>query len=447
MKKTILFMAANLTFLHFLVSPVPGQQTAEKIPLTKAIQEGLKKDYEYLNALIDQKKADLKHQLSEKNKWFLLDFDAQYLYRSETMIIDFPSVQMPGVVSGPTEKIEAGLNHNFDVNIGLSQPLFTGGVLNNSVRLEEVQKAVQANQKILKTNEIVSMIKSSFFRYLSLSHRKRSLQILAETLDLHRQRIEDLRAEGMARKTDLLETLSGIEEIQANISDIEQAMESEKIHFLKLCGHDPEEVDDTYKESSLTQAGAVSYFEQNHPVLKTLQNQVEILNLQRKIVSGKYLPRIDGFAQLHYGKPGIDIFAKKWSLYFQGGIMLTFPLFDWNRLSTEKKLLDFQNEKLNNQKDKFVQDITASLASAYSSLEKLEEKKNHVSRQLEYAKEDAELKKALYDEREIPNIDYLAALLKREKNALLVQEIQIQMEQVKVNINTLIGKNKEGLDE
>jgi outer membrane protein TolC len=446
MKKTCLYVYANLTLLALFVSLVPGQQTMEKIPLTRAIEEGLKKDFEYLNALLDQKWSALQHQISAKNKLFRLDFAANYLYKSETMVIDFSS-QIPGVFPNPSAGVEVGLYHNFDFDIGLSQPLFTGGILSNSIKMEEVRKAIQANQKIIKTNEIVSMIKSSFFQYLILTHRKQSLQILDKTLSLHRQRIENLRAEGLARKTDLLETLSKIEEIQANISDIELAIESEKIHFHKLCGYNPEEIDDTYREESITESDAISYFEQNHPVLKTLQNQVDILNLQRKIVTGKYLPQINGFAELHYGRPGIDLYAKKWSIYFQGGIVLTVPVFDWNRLSIEKKLLDFQNEKLDNQKNKFVQDVTASLATLYSSLQMLEEKKNHVSQLLEYSKEDANLKKALYEEREIPNIDYLEALLTREKNSLLIQEIQIQIERVKVNINTLIGKNKEGRDE
>jgi outer membrane protein TolC len=447
MKKISFFSLANLMLLALVVSPVPGQHTAKKIPLTKAIEEGLKSDYEYLNALLDQKRADLQHRLSAKDKLFRVDFDANYLYKSETMVIDLSSIQIPGSTTGPSKELEAGLNHNYDFNVGLSQPLFTGGILSNSIEMEEVRKAIQYNQKILKTNEIVSMIKNSFFQYLVLTHRKRSLQILEETLGLHRSRIENLRAEGLVRKTDLLETLSKIEEIKASISEVDMAIESEEIQFHKLCGFNPQEIDDTYKEEPITQHDATAYFKQNHPVLKTLQNQADMLSLQRKIVTGKYLPQINGFAQLHYGRPGVDFFAKKWSVYFQGGIVLTLPVFDWNRLRTEKRLLDFQNEKLDNQKNKFVQDVTASLATWYSSLQKLEDKKNHIDRLLEYSKEDAELKKALYEEREIPNIDYLEALLTREKNALLIQEIQIQIERVKVNINTLIGKNKEGLDE
>ena len=447
MKKTCLCALVNLMLLILPSLLHPGQQTTGKIPLTKAIEEGLKKDYGYLNALIEQREADLRHRLSAKNKLFRLDFDASYRYQSETMVVAFPSIQSPGIFTIPSREVEAGLHHNFDFNIGLSQPLFTGGILANSTRLDEVRKAVQANQKILKSNEIISMIKTSFFQYQILTYRKQALLILDETLNLHRRRIEDLRTEGLVRKTDLLETLAKIEEIRLSISDIEQAIESERIHFHKLCGYYPEEINGTYREQSISQEDALSYFEQNHPVLETLRNQIDILGLQRRIASGKYLPQISAFAELHYGRPGIDYFAKEWSFYFQGGIVLRIPVFDWNRLRTEKRLLDFQNEKLNNQKNEFIQDVTASLATLYSSLRKLAEKKNHVRQLLEYAKEDADLKKSLYTEREIPNVDYLTALLTREKNVLLIQEIQIQIDLVKVNINTLIGKNKESLDE
>jgi hypothetical protein len=61
------------------------------------------------------------------------------------------------------------------------------------------------------------------------------------------------------------------------------------------------------------------------------------------------------------------------------------------------------------------------------------------------SEEDAVLKEELYEERQIPNVDYLAALLTKEKNVLARDEIRIQMEKIKVSINTLIGRNKESL--
>ncbi len=424
---------------------LPGQ-IPEKIPLDKAIEEGLKKDSEYLNSVLDQEKAEIQRRLAERRKLFRLDFDGSYIYRSETMKIDFFSGQIPGFTSFSSQPVEIGLMNNFDFNVSLTQPLFTGGILTNSIKLEEVRRAEAANQTILKKNEFSGLIKSSFFQYLLLTRRRQSLITLEKTLDLHRRRLEDLLGEGLARKTDFLETLSKIEEILLNKNDMEQAMELEKIHFIKLCGYSPEEIDPRFSEKALSKIEALSYFQEYHPVLKTLHNQAEILNLQKKIASGRYLPQVSGFTEVHYGRPGIDMYKKEWTLYFQGGIAVSLPVFDWNRLGSEKTLLDYQIQKLENQKDQFVKDVTKRLEQLYTSLHKLEEKKVHIDQLVLYSGEDAELKAALFEEKQMPNVDYLSALLAREKNVLMREEIQIHVEMIRVNINTLIGNNKEGGD-
>ena len=440
----------NLNLIRIFVLPMVFSsflfsQSTGKISLETAIAEGLKKDGNYLNAVLDEERADLQWRLAAKNKLFRLGFDGNYLYRSETMVIEFAPTPIPGGGLIPGREIEAGLNHNFDLKLGLTQPLFTGGILANSVRQAEVDKTVQANQKFLMENEISGLIKSSYFQYLFLVRRQESFNTLKKTLDLHLRRIENLLDEGLARKSDLLETLSQVEEVQLNIKDTEQAVESERIHFRKLCGFNPEEIDDTYREKPASQDEAVAYFKEHHPVLKNLQNQVEMISLQKKITAGKYLPQVSGFAELHYGKPGIDYFAKKWSLYFQGGIVVTIPVFDWNRLRGEKAIQDLQQQKIVNQRNQFVREITASLENLYSVLQKLEEKRGHVMQLIAYSEEDAGLKEALYAERQIPNVDYLTALLAREKNALAAEELRIQIEKTRVGINTLIGKNKEGV--
>lgn len=441
-----LSMSFGLPLSLFPRTPPSGQPPSGKVPLSTAIEEGLKKDYTYQNAALDMKRASLKQQLSATNKLFHVDFDASYLYRSETMMIEFPSADLPGSLAIPGREVQAGVHHNYDLKLGLSQPLFTGGILTTTVKLDEVRQAIALNQKTLQKNEVAGLIKSSFFQYQLLSRRKQSLLVLERTLDLHRHRTQNLFDENLVRKSDLLETLSKMEEVQASVTDIEQAMEREKIHFHKLCGYYPEQIDPGYNEDALSADKAQSYFMQHHPVLRTLDHRTDLLSLQRKIASGKYLPKVSSFAELHYGRPGVDYFKKKWSLYFQGGVMLTIPVFDWNRLKTQKALLDYEAQKLVNQKNEFVLEASASLSALYSSIAKLEDKKNHIRKLVEYAKEDAELKEALYLEQQVPNVDYLAALLVKEKNALLLEEIDILIESLEVQINTLIGRSKEDTD-
>lgn len=422
-------------------------QPEDKIPLAEAIEKGVSRDFDYLNTLLDQKKAGLERELASGNKLFRLDFEAGYFHRSATMLIEFPDTQIPGLGTIPRREIEAGLHNNFDFRFSLVQPLFTGGVLTNSVKLEEVRKAVEVNREALKWNEIAGWVKSSYIQYLLLKRQREALLNLEESLVLHRRFIDDLFQEGQVRKTDLLETLSGIEEVLLKINDVDQALEKENIHFQKLCGYDPEEIDESYRELQISEPAARSYFEAYHPVLTTLQNQIEALALQKKILGGQYLPQVNGYAEVHYAKPGIDYFKKEWMLYFQGGVLFSLPVFAWNRLSREKTVLSYQEQKLQNQKKQFVRDVTRSLQQLYTSLRMFENKQTHIDQLIRYSEEDAELKAALYREGQIPNVDYLTALLNKEKNQLLRDEVRIRIELLKVNINTLISRNKEDGDD
>jgi len=436
-------MRRTLFLLPLLIGSLLSSQTHEKIPLEKAIADGLRANHEYQISLLDLESAETERQIAAKNRLFNIDFGAIYRYQSETMAVEISPTQIPGIGTFPGRSIEAGLHHNFDLKLGLVQPLFTGGRLANAVKMEEVRRAVESNMRILKSIEITGRIKASYFQHLFLVRQKQSLMATKNTLELHRRRLENLLEEGLLRKTDLLETLSKTQEVELAARDVVQALESEKIQFQDLCGYLPEEIESGYKERALSRDEAVIHFQEHHPVLKTLNKKLDILDIQKKIVTGKRLPQVTGFAEIHYGKPGIDFFAKAWSLYFQGGISVNFNVFDWNKLGAEKELIEIEKEKVSNEKNQFIREVTKSLDQLFTALESLTNKLGDVDRLIAYSKEDTELKAALYAEGQIPNIDYLTSLLSQEKNVLLREEILIQIEQAKVRIHSLIGMGKE----
>ena len=107
-------------------------QITPKIPLEKAIADGLKLSYEYQNHYLDQERAELQRLQASKNKLFNVAVSANYLFKSDTMMITTPAVQLPGSLTLPGNQIEAGLKHNYDFKLSLLQPLFTGGILTYS---------------------------------------------------------------------------------------------------------------------------------------------------------------------------------------------------------------------------------------------------------------------------------------------------------------------------
>lgn len=428
-------------FISYLITSAPGN---EKIPLPQAVADGIKLNYAYQNNLLDEKNAELYLLQAEKSKRFRMDFSSNYLYKSDTMVIETPAVQIPnlGIING--QIIEAGLRHNFDLNLALVQPLFTGGILSNRIKLEEIKKAIEANQIDLTRNLIAAEIKTSFFNFRLLKQKKHILETLKRTLEIHLERQNALYLEGLLKRTDVLETLAKIEEADLSIEDLERAITNEMIHFTTLTGHEPDKVDPVYREKAETPEAAILYLKSHHPVLKTLQRQNDMLQLQKKIAGGKYLPQINGFAELHYGKPGIDYFAQAWSVYFQGGITLKVPVFDWKKLNIEKSILDNRINKLENGKRDFILEAEKNLEQLFTALRSMENKLVNCRQLIKYSREDAELKASLYQEQQLPNVDYITALLARERYTLMQEEIFIRIEQIKVKIHTLIGKVTEG---
>jgi outer membrane protein TolC len=435
--KKILF---GLSIFLFLFQSLDA---SEKISLEQAVQDGLNISGSYKNRFLSQKQAAIKKNQSSKNRLFNLNLGANYLYKSETITLEFPGVEIPGMIPLPGQNIEAGLHHNYDLSLALNQPLFNGGVLFRKVEMEKVREAVEANQTELEKNMIVDLIKSTFFDFRILVSQKQAALSLRKTLQLHCQKLDNFFEEGLIKKTDLLETKASLEQTDMNLNDLNQAIDKVRIGFHRMCGHYPEEIDLKYKEEEPSREQALDYFKNNHPLLKTLQEQKKILEIQKKIASGKYLPSINGFAELHYGKPGIDFFKKEWSVYFQGGVVLNLPVFDWNKGTDEKRILDLNIQKLENQKDDFVRETKKILDQLYSAKESLNQKKENIENMIEYSKEDAELKKGLYDEKQIPNKDYLAALQAEKKYKAMKNEISLQIEKINVKINTLISQTKE----
>ncbi|MBD3415307.1 MAG: hypothetical protein GF421_12870 [Candidatus Aminicenantes bacterium] len=436
MKKLFLILSVILFFFMPL-------DASENMSLEQAIKDGLRMSGAYQNRFLSQKQAAIRLKQSSKNKLFHLELNANYVYRSETMTVEFPGVQIPGMVSIPGQSFEAGLHHNYDVFLSLSQPLFTGGVLSNAVKTDKVREAVEMNQTELEKSSLVGQIKSSFFDYRIALSRKKAAMSLHKKLELHSQKLNDLFSEGLVQKTDLLETRARLEETEMRIHECEQALDQIRIVFHQMCGHYPEEIDLDYQEEGQTREQAFRYFQEHHPILKTLQGQKKIFELQRKSTEGRYLPTVNGFAELHYGKPGIDFFEKEWTLYFQGGVVLNVPVFKWNQRSKEGRIVDIQIQKLNNQRDDFIKEASKNLNQLFSVKKALIQKIENIENMKGYSQQDAELKKALYQEKQIPNKDYLAALQAEKKYDAMKNEVLLQIEKIKVKINTLICRTKE----
>jgi outer membrane protein TolC len=411
-----------------------------EIPLEKAVETGIRSDFQYRNQLLEQDISRLNREKTRMKKLFQLDFAGSYLFKSQQMAIEFPETPlMPGVTM-PGREIEAGAKHNYDLKISLAQPIFTGGMLSNAVELETQKQILANHQTTLREIEVAGKIKTSYFTCRLLENKRKSLSLLLENLELHLKQIGDWYNEELVRQSDLLETEMQISETRMNMEELNRLLEEEKINFARLCTFNVEEIEKTYDEPVGTREESLEYFKTHHPVLKAIDSHIRSLVLQGKITTGQYLPQVNGFAGIHYGRPGIDFFKNDWMLYFEGGISVNLKVFDWERLKKEKKIVDFSLRQMDNRKEETITEARKNLAQLYAGKESIEKQLTLLEKLVETAERDANLKKELYKEQQVSNIDYLSSLLKKERYQSMKNERTMEYQLVKLAINTLIGR-------
>jgi outer membrane protein TolC len=411
------------------VKALPG----EGIPLETAVQKALERAAGPGNSVLEEQVKELEVRNARVKKFFSVDSNATYLFKSEQMEVSFPG-----------KSVKAGAKHNYDLNLSLRQPIYTGNILAESVKVSEFQLAAARNRTLLETMDTAAAVKSSYFNYRLLLNKRESMETFIRKLNLHLENLEKLYEEEQVRKTDLLETRQKLREQEITVEELNHLIASEKIAFERLCGLDIDTVETGYTERTDNFENTFRAFKRSHPLLKVYDHRLAAFTARGKMVKGEYLPHVSGFAEMHYGRPGIDFFKNEWGFYFQGGIGCSLKLFDWNRRKRDLKVLDYETQKLENERDDFIREVEKQLKQLFDSLKSVEKRLSILDDLIRLADEDVRLKEELYREQQLSNVDYLDALAVKERYESMKNELKMQSELIKVNINRMIDPTVRG---
>ncbi len=427
--KTAIFLFLTLLLV------IPGRS---KVPLNKAIENGMKLSLEIVNNDIDSKIIGIDNKIRRSKRYFTIKGGGNYIYRSEKIELQFPDMVISPELSIPGQRVEGGVLHNFDVYISLFQPVFTGNVLKNVVRMGETEKLLNRDKKDLLRRLLAGKIKSVFLQYELLGSEKRSLELLRAKIDNHLDRQKDLYIEKLVGKSGILETEVRIGETDLKIEEVKSGMENVRVTFRELCGYDIEEVDGNNEISIPKKTEALELFMKNHPTMKIFQRRLNIAGIGKKITYGRNLPQIGGFMELHHGLPGFNIMGDSWTTYFQAGIKIGLNIFDWGKAKRESKISDYKIEKINKEKNDLIRKTGFRLQSLYKNLTSLNKMLATAKKMADISIEESGLKNMMFSEKQISNREYLDSVFNSENIGSLCNRIKLRIDLIKVEINSLV---------
>ena len=421
MRKYILLFL--ILFCRFTFSQIPDTLTLD-ICQKKALEN---------YSLIKQK--DLISKTSELKliniaKVYLpqLNLNGQATYQSE--VTELPVV-IPHVTIPTLDKDQ------YKAELDVNENIYDGGQSAKQKKLEQV--SLQSNLQDLETElyQLKDKVNTVFFGIIALQESKKLLLVQKEDVKNNLAKVESGVKNGALLQSDADVLKAEIIKLDEQVIELESGI---TCGFNMLGDYLNAKISETAILKLPEAVIAKTDYDIARPELKSFDLQQQTLDVSKSVLDCRLIPRLSGFGELGYGRPGLNMLTNNFSSYYYVGAKVTWTLWDWHETKNEKQLLDIQSQTLNTQKDQFNQEIKLLLEKNISDIQKCQDL-------MEKDKEIIELRKSitLSSESQMVNGAITATEYLTEKNEELQAKLNLEthkIELVKAQIDYFTTKGK-----
>lgn len=415
MKRSIKRVSALLLMFLTAVS-VSGQ---ESFSLEEAIKFALENNENLKIAKVNT--ADAESQVGETRADGLPQINANFGYTNNTEIpvnIVPANVFDPNAPEGATAAIRFGVQHQSNFGITASQMIWDGSffiglkaakMLREKVLIDE-QKAEQ---------DVREMVMKAYYMVLVNQVRTELIQINMSTLESTLKDTRALYENGFAEKIDVSRLQVQLNNLQSEVSGVEQAILASK-NMLKLTMGMPIETEIQLSDEldsfdfQYNEAEIDAFTVQERVEVQQLEYLKRLAELDVKNVRSQYIPKVN-FNAAWGRNTGSDVFGNLWNDQRQWftnsniGINVSIPVFDGLRKKYSIERKRYQLETLNYQSALLTNSLRQQLIDAKKALDVNLERLSVQEGNMELAQEVADVTRAKYTEGVGSNLELIDA--------------------------------------
>jgi outer membrane protein len=297
-----------LTALAFAETP---------LTLKQAIELSLDHSYGIKSARHDSIAAVYDYRAAGSQRLPTLSLEARSYYIDEVPSIEFPLVG----------KKELGVKDNYQADLKLSLPLFTGGKIANRVRMTGENR--QARSFALEAEQLRTAY-SCRKAYLGLMLARAiasSAEASAERITIIRRDVHNLYDGGLADSVDILEAELAYQRALQASSEKETLKKNAGISLMRILGLPPAtEIFPTEEIPLPEHQTDWKHVSISRPELRMLDNKIRAAEYLSRFNKADYFPSLSGFVGYSVGKPNRDFFNNEWNDNFLAGAALSWQL-------------------------------------------------------------------------------------------------------------------------
>ncbi len=368
-------------------------------------------------------------QENNKNSYLpKVTLNGQITYQSD--VTEIP-IAMPGI------SIPTVTKDRYNAYAELQQNIWDGGISKANKTLEDAilkSNLTSLEVELYKLNEQVSQ---AFFTSLIVEKQKNVLLAQQEVLIQQLKNVESGIKNGVIEKSAALVIKAEILNIDQNAIQLDAAKAASTQMLSILTGKKIAED----AKFNFNQATINSDPDINRPEIQFLTSQQNQLGSQTELLSKTRNPKLFGFGQVGYGKPGLNMLLDEFKGYYLFGVGVSWKAFDWKNTSRQKQIIQLQQNMLQTQKETFTQNIQMLLVQQQEQINKLEKMLQNNEQMVELRTEIAKAAASKLNNEVITASDYIQEVQAETVSKLNRELFTIQLNESKEKYNLIKGSH------
>jgi outer membrane protein TolC len=391
--------------------------------------------------------------LEDKNEIELRKLNTNYLpqvnigghasYQSDVTKVDviFDPIYLPPPFdiefAAPTPTVPFPPKDQYKINLNLDQIIYDGGITAGQKDVERANYEIEKQNVEVELYKVKEQVNRVFFSIVLMQENERLLKVLQSQIN---DKLKDMGSAvkyGVALESDRDVLAAELIRIDQQLAEVSISREAaiimlEELTYLDIGPEtylvlpDPSIAMDQYSNERLEYALFDMYKMRNEAAMK--------------LADAQWMPRIAGYGQLGYGKPGLNMMDPAWDTYYIFGARLQWKIWNWNKYKKEKQVLELQDQIIDTRQASFDKNTRVETARDIAEIKKYQYLISKDVEIIALRKRVAETASSQFDNGVITSTDYIQRVNDATQAEINLKTHEIQLIQAKVNYNATLGR-------
>lgn len=291
------------------------------------------------------------YTLENISKGWLPQISATAQATLQSDVMSFPDA-IKNLFAQTGQELRGLSKSQYRVGVDINQTLYDGGIISNQRKVAKLQGEVQSAQNDVDLYAIRQRVNDLYFSILLTDERLKVNDDLQTLLESNLNKLNSMLKNGTAMESDVSSMKAEQLKARQQRTELSSTRKTLCRMLALMCGVDDINVK---KDSQFIKDDVQS---NNRPELRLLDTQLQLTDVQEKLLNSSLLPRMSLFAQGFYGYPGYntfeDMFSRKWSLNGLVGARFTWNISQFYTSKGDRAKLQLQRQLTENARELFL---------------------------------------------------------------------------------------------